>query len=92
MGVKSVKVDKGGLTEAEELMLEGGLQSMVRAIVAEYNEHVGSAVLYYTECLGFWALFGRREDGSDVRLASGYATVAELAALVDKLQNKEVLI
>lgn len=92
MGVKSVKVDKGGLTEAEELMLEGGLRAMVRSLVAEYNERAGEAVLYYTECLGFWVLFGRREDGTDARLASGYADVDCLARLVDKLQKEDVVI
>ena len=92
MGVKSVRIGRDGLTRAEELMLEGGLRAMVSSLVAAYNERVGDAVLYYTECLGFWVLFGRRGDGTDARLASGYADVDCLARLVDTLQNKEVLI
>ena len=88
MGVKGVKICREGLSRAEALMLEGGLREMVRALIADYNHKIGDAVLYYTECLGFWVLFGKREDGSDRRIASGYASVESLAALVERLEEE----
>lgn len=87
---KGVKICREGLSRAEERMMIEGLRVLVRGLIADYNRAVGDAVLYFTECLGIWVLFARQNDGSDKRVATGFATVESLSALVE-IMEKEIL-
>ena len=85
-----VRIDM--LSAVEEQMMIGGLLTMVRGLVADYNRAAGAAVLYFCEYVSVWALFALRgKDKSDTCVATGYSNVGDLAALVDRLQNEEVL-
>ena len=81
-----------GLTVLEERLMIGGLLEMVKGLVADYNRIVGDEVLYFSVYVSVWALFARRgKNKSDTCVASGFSTVKDLASLVDRLQNEEVL-
>ena len=81
-----------GLTVLEERLMIGGLLEMVKGLVADYNRIVGDEVLYFSEYVSVWALFARRgKNQCDACVATGFSTVGDLAALVDRLQNEEVL-
>ena len=84
-----VRIDM--LSAVEEQMMIGGLLAMVKGLVADFNRAAGDDVLYYAETLGFWMLFQKQENRRDKRAAEGLVRVEDLAALVDRLQNEEVL-
>lgn len=81
------------LTPIEEKMMICGLRAIVKGLVADYNRAAGAAVLYFSEYVSVWALFARRgKNQCDACVATGFSTVKDLAALVDRLQNEEVLV
>ena len=86
-----VRIDM--LSAVEEQMMIGGLRAMVKGLVADYNRIVGDEVLYFSEYVSVWALFARRgKNQCDACVATGFSTVKDLASLVDRLQNEEVLV
>ena len=68
---------------------------MVSALVKDINRMLNDDYFYFTECLTMWVLFAKREKNTDRRVAEGYTTVHELAALISVLQKvkrEEILI
>ena len=87
------RVRVGDITVLEERLMIGGLLEMVKGLVADYNLIVGDEVLYFSEYVSVWALFARRgKNQCDACVATGFSTVKDLASLVDRLQNEEVLV
>lgn len=85
-----VRIDM--LSAVEEQVMIGGLLAMVKGLVADYNRAAGAAVLYFCEYVSVWALFALRgKNKCDACVATGFSTVKDLAALVDRLQKKEGL-
>ena len=76
------------ITRAEEQAVIGGLCTIVKGMIADYNAAVGDAVYYFSECLGLWVLFKKQKNRCDKRVATGLVTVEGLAALIGNLEKE----
>ena len=87
-------LDVKSITAGENRHLSRLLMERARELVARFNRAAGEAVLYLSECLNMWMLFGRpSEEDVDRMLMHGFTDAEDLARLVMRLEREmEVMV
>ena len=87
-------LDVKGITAGENRHLARLLMARARELVNTINRVTGEAVLYLSECVNMWMLFGRpSEEDVDRMLMHGFTDAEDLARLVVRLEKEmEVMV
>ena len=87
-------LDVKGITAGENRHLARLLMARARELVNSINRVAGEAVLYLSECVNMWMLFGRpSEEDVDRMLMHGFSSVGDLSRLVMRLEKEmEVMV
>ena len=82
-------LDVKGITAGENRHLARLLMERARELVNSINRVAGEAILYLSECVNMWMLFGRpSEEDVDRMLMHGFSSVGDLARLVMRLEKE----
>lgn len=87
-------LDVKGITAGENRHLARLLMVRARELVNSINRVTGEAILYLSECVNMWMLFGRpSEEDVDRMLMHGFTDAEDLARLVVRLEKEmEVMV
>lgn len=87
-------IEVRNITAGENRHLARLLMARARELVNSINRVAGEAVLYLSECVNMWMLFGRpSEEDVDRMLMHGFTDAEDLARLVVRLEKEmEVMV
>ena len=82
-------LDVKSITVGENRHLARLLMARARELVNSINRVAGEAILYLSECVNMWMLFGRpSEEDVDRMLMHGFTDAEDLARLVVRLEQE----
>ena len=87
-------IEVRNITAGENRHLARLLMARARELVNSINRVTGEAILYLSECVNMWMLFGRpSEEDVDRMLMHGFTDAEDLARLVVRLEKEmEVMV